>query len=74
MASISTDINGKVIIAAGGGLPPGNVTLVPKLNAAPAVAANMSSGPIAINGWRCGHPGDGTTVSMKYLPGSCRGM
>jgi hypothetical protein len=33
----------------------------------------MSAGPIAINGWRCGHSGDGTTISTKYLPGSCRG-
>ncbi len=23
--------------------------------------------------WRCGATGDGTTVEMKYLPGSCRG-
>ena len=73
VASVSTDANGKVVVATGGGLPPGNVTLVPMLNGAPAVAANLSSGPLAINGWRCGHSGDGTTVSTKYLPGSCRG-
>jgi type IV pilus assembly protein PilA len=24
-------------------------------------------------GWRCGLTADGTTVSPKYLPGSCRG-
>ena len=24
-------------------------------------------------GWRCGAVGDGTNVSPKYLPGSCRG-
>ena len=24
-------------------------------------------------GWRCGSTTDGTTVSAKYLPGSCRG-
>jgi type IV pilus assembly protein PilA len=74
VSSISTDNNGKVTVATGGGLPPGNVTLAPLVNSAPAVAANLSSGPLAINGWRCGHPGDGTTISTKYLPGSCRGV
>jgi hypothetical protein len=39
----------------------------------PAVAANLSSGPIAVNGWRCGLPADGTNILPKYLPGSCRG-
>jgi type IV pilus assembly protein PilA len=64
-------------VSTGGGLPPGNVTLVP-LNIiagvpTPAVAANLSAGPVAINGWRCGLPADGTTILSKYLPGSCRG-
>jgi type IV pilus assembly protein PilA len=26
-----------------------------------------------LHGWRCGSTVDGTTVSSKYLPGSCRG-
>jgi type IV pilus assembly protein PilA len=42
-------------------------------NTTPAVAANLSSGPIAIFQWRCGLPADGTSVASKYLPGSCRG-
>ena len=73
VASVSTDNNGKVTVATGGGLPPGNVTLMPLANGAPAVSANMSAGAIGINGWRCGDSGDGTNISAKYLPGSCRG-
>jgi hypothetical protein len=70
---VSTNANGKVSVATGGGLPPGNVTLTPMVNGAPATAANMSAGPIGINGWRCGDSGDGTNLSLKYLPASCRG-
>ena len=33
-------------------------------------AANMGTG---VQGWRCGSTVDGTTLSAKYLPGSCRG-
>ena len=73
VASVSTDANGKVSVATSGGLPPGNVTLAPLVNGAPAVAANMSAGPIGINGWRCGLSADGTNLSIKYLPASCRG-
>jgi type IV pilus assembly protein PilA len=73
VASIVTDANGKVTVATTGGLPAGNVTLVPLVGSTPAVAANLSAGPIAINGWRCGLPADGTTILPKYLPGSCRG-
>jgi type IV pilus assembly protein PilA len=73
VGSVATDANGIITVATGGGLPTGNVTLVPLVNGTPAVAANLTAGPIAINGWRCGLPADGTTVASKYLPGSCRG-
>jgi len=73
VAGLTTDANGVVIVSTGGGLPGGNVTLVPLAGGVPAVAANLSGGPIAVNGWRCGLPADGTTVTSKYLPGSCRG-
>ena len=71
--TIITDSNGKVTVSTTGGLPAGNVTLVPMVGAAPAVAANMSTGPVAVNGWRCGLSTDGTDILQKYLPGSCRG-
>jgi type IV pilus assembly protein PilA len=48
------------------------VTLIPLSNATtPSV---MSAGQSqTLFGWRCGLTADGTTVSPKYLPGSCRG-
>jgi type IV pilus assembly protein PilA len=73
VGGVVTDANGVVAVATTGGLPAGNVTLVPMQGGTPAVAANLSAGPIAISAWRCGLPADGTTVSAKYLPGSCRG-
>ena len=73
VGALNTDANGVVIVSTTGGLPGGNVTLVPLNNGVPAVSANLSTGPIALNGWRCGLPADGTNVSSKYLPGSCRG-
>ncbi len=48
------------------------VTLVPLSNA--TVASVMSAGQSqTLYGWRCGLSTDGTTVPLKYLPGSCRG-
>ena len=73
VASVATSADGLVTVTTGGGLPPGDVTMTPLVNGVPAVAANMSTGPISVNGWRCGAGGDGTTISVKYLPGSCRG-
>ena len=75
VGSVNTDQNGVVTVATSGGLPGGNVTLVPLLTGTntPATAANLTAGPIAIGAWRCGLPADGTTISSKYLPGSCRG-
>jgi type IV pilus assembly protein PilA len=50
------------------------VTLIPLVGTAAATTqgapSNMGTGP---NGWRCGLPADGTTLPLKYLPGSCRG-
>ena len=73
VGGVSTDTNGVILVATTGGLPAGNVSLVPLVNGAPAVAANLANGPIGINGWRCGLPADGTSIPAKYLPGSCRG-
>ena len=48
------------------------VTLVPLSNATTAATFTAGSSQ-TLFGWRCGLAGDGTTVSPKYLPGSCRG-
>jgi type IV pilus assembly protein PilA len=75
VASIATDDDGKVTATVGGISPDVNgsaVTLVPLINGTTAAttAANMGQG---LFGWRCGLPADGTSVSAKFLPGSCRG-
>jgi type IV pilus assembly protein PilA len=73
--SISTDLNGVVTIAIRNfnntNLPDttGRVTLTPMRGTNPAVAANDIGNQIT--GWVCG--GTGTTIPLKYLPGSCRG-
>jgi type IV pilus assembly protein PilA len=72
VSNVATDGDGKVTVTVTGGLPPGNVTLIPMVGTVPASSAMMSA-PVAINAWRCGLPADGTTVAAKYLPGSCRG-
>ena len=74
VGGVNTDDNGKVTVTTTGGLPAGAVTLVPMSGSAPAVAANLTAGPVAVNGWRCGLQADGTSVPSKYLPGSCRGV
>ena len=73
VGSVNTDADGLVTVVTAGGLPVGNVTMTPLVNGVPAVSANLSAGPISINGWRCGAPADGTNINAKYLPGSCRG-
>jgi type IV pilus assembly protein PilA len=73
VAAITTDDNG-VVTAAVQNLGPvtGNVTIAPMASAtlAATAPANMGAG---LYGWRCGLGTDGTTLSAKYLPGSCRG-
>ena len=61
VTGISAAVNGGIV-----SLAPlaGNATTLA------TVANNMGEG---LFGWRCGSPTDGTTLSSKYLPGSCRG-
>jgi len=74
--TIATDVNGKVAVTSQN-LPSaatGIVTLVPMKDSANA-AQSTDVGQLGggLYGWRCGNTGDGTNVSSKYLPGSCRG-
>ena len=72
VGAIATDDDGKVTATVQGitGVS-GNVTITPMVGTVPATAlANMGTG---VQGWRCGATADGTTLSAKYLPGSCRG-
>jgi type IV pilus assembly protein PilA len=60
VTGISTAVNG------------GIVSLAPLAgaNATATWAANSGAG---LFGWRCGATSDGTSLSPKFLPGSCRG-
>jgi len=72
VGAITTDDNGVVTATTANiSAAVGNVTLEPMANAStPATApGNMGFG---LHGWRCGMA-PGTTISSKYLPGSCRG-
>jgi type IV pilus assembly protein PilA len=76
VASIATDANGKIMVTNQGlgATASGTVTMVPISPAGAALtSANMTSG-VAIYGWRCGLPADGTNINSKYLPGTCRGQ
>jgi type IV pilus assembly protein PilA len=48
------------------------VTLAPL--STQTILSTMSAGASqTLYGWRCGNTTDGTSVPLKYLPGSCRG-
>jgi len=48
------------------------LTLAPMLDAGTEI--DVTKIPTQIFGWKCGDSNDGTTVPLKYLPGSCRGV
>ena len=75
VAGVQTDANGLVkatVQGIGTVVDTQFVTLVPLSNAT-TTATMSSSQSQTLYGWRCGSSTDGTTVSTKYLPGSCRG-
>ncbi|MFM2276075.1 MAG: hypothetical protein RL211_1947 [Pseudomonadota bacterium] len=70
--AVYTTVDGRVSVTSAVEGATGVVTLVPMRDAAnPAVFLNNVGS--ALWGWRCGRPGDGTTVQANFLPGSCRG-
>jgi type IV pilus assembly protein PilA len=78
VTSGSADANGTITIIANEGsltaLAAGThtLTLRPIQTGTTAVVGTTDGGK-TIAGWRCGLPGDGTTIPSKYLPSSCRG-
>jgi len=73
--AVHTDVNGVVKATVQGVSTVVNtsvVTLVPLSNSSTGVTM-VASTTQGLFGWRCGAAGDGTTVPLKYLPGSCRG-
>lgn len=77
VASMATDNTGKVLITSSAAADLKDaaskiVSLVP-LTAANTPLTNTDVGK-TVWGWRCGLVADGTTMNVKYLPGSCRGQ
>ena len=75
VAGVHTDANGVVLATIQGISTVVNTSVVSLTPLSTATAgATMTAGTSnTLFGWRCGASGDGTTVSPKYLPGSCRG-
>ncbi len=75
VAGISTSLDGVVTATVQNVSPSVNtsvVTLAPLSTA--TILSTMSAGASqTLYGWRCGNTTDGTSVPLKYLPGSCRG-
>ena len=75
VAGVTTDINGKVSATVRGisSVVDTSVVSLTPLSTAAAPAVFTANSSQTLFGWRCGLAADGTTVSPKYLPGSCRG-
>ena len=76
VAAVTTDADGEITVTAQGfgdsNIDGKFVTLKPMADAATAAVFATHAGQ-ALFGWRCGASGDGTTIPIKFLPGSCRG-
>ena len=75
VAAIHTDVNGivRATVQSISTLVNGSVVSLAPLENATTVKTFVAGSSASLYGWRCGHPTDGTNVSTKYLPGSCRG-
>jgi type IV pilus assembly protein PilA len=74
VASVATDANGVISVTAQNTGDSTNIdghvlTLIPT-NAA-GTALTYSGTATQVGGWKCG--GTGTTIALKFLPGSCKG-
>jgi type IV pilus assembly protein PilA len=75
VASIATSDDGLVTVTLTGisaaDVDGKKITLKPLSAAGTAAAVTMI--PTQLYGWLCGNTADGTDLSPKFLPGSCRG-
>jgi len=75
VAGLATDDNGVITATIQGINTQVNtkvVSLIPTVNGVAATTANFGAG---VNGWLCGGGTSAqTNISLKYLPGSCRGV
>jgi type IV pilus assembly protein PilA len=75
VALVTTTANGVILVTAqnfnDSNIDTKVVSLAPYTSAGVAMtSANMGT-PVGI--WKCGSPSDGTTMTAKFLPSSCRG-
>ena len=70
--SIATDADGKITVTAQGTGQPlvdtKTITLTPYTDTTGSTAATAASIPLTVTGWKCA----AGTMSVQYLPGSCR--
>ncbi len=66
---VSTNDKGMITVTVHNAGADGDVTLRPFADA--AMTAEPALGGV-VSTWRCGAKADGTTLSPKYLPGSCK--
>jgi type IV pilus assembly protein PilA len=73
VASVATDDNGLITVTVANipGLAGQTVTLRPFVDATTPSDATLHIGS-GVHMWRCGNSGDGTNVSVRYLPSTCR--
>jgi type IV pilus assembly protein PilA len=50
-----------------------SLSLTPMIGPLAANVLTATDGGVNLHGWRCGLPGDGTTILPRFLPASCRG-
>jgi type IV pilus assembly protein PilA len=75
VASIHTDVNGivRATVQSISSLVNGSIVSLTPLENATTPKTFVAGSSASLYGWRCGSTTDGTNVSPKYLPGSCRG-
>ncbi len=76
VAQVTTDADGMITVTAQGfndsNIDTKKVTLRPLKSDGTAMTFTANAGS-AVGQWRCGSSTDGTTITAKFLPSSCRG-
>jgi type IV pilus assembly protein PilA len=56
-----------------GGDATGAISVAPSTDPTTFTALATTAAGVTISAWRCGNTADGTTLTARYLPGSCKG-
>ena len=78
VTAVAADANGIITVTGNGTaltqIAGSNVlSLRPMATAALAIVGTTDGGK-TVHGWRCGLPADGTSIPVRFLPSSCRGV